>query len=72
MGGSMLLMQKTQATPTDPMQAKVFKFLPIMFTGFAILFEFPSGLILYWTVNNLISTIQQYYVQKQLKKPVKG
>ena len=72
MGGSMLLMQKTQATPTDPMQAKVFKFLPIMFTGFAIWFEFPSGLILYWTVNNVISTIQQYYVQKQLKKPVKG
>ena len=72
MGGSMLLMQKTQATPTDPMQAKVFKFLPIIFTGFAILFEFPSGLILYWTVNNVISTIQQYYVQKQLKKPVKG
>ena len=70
MGGSMLLMQKTQATPTDPMQAKVFKFMPIVFTLFCM--SFPSGLVLYWTINNVISMIQQYYVQKQIKKPVKG
>ena len=70
MGGSMLLMQKTQPMPTDPLQAKIFKFMPIAFTLFCM--SFPSGLVLYWTINNVISMIQQYYVQKQIKKPVKG
>ena len=70
MGGSMLLMQKTQPMPTDPLQAKIFKFMPIAFTLFCM--SFPSGLVLYWTINNMISMIQQYYVQKQIKKPVKG
>ena len=69
MGGSMFLMQKAQPMPADPMQAKIMKFLPIMFTGFSIWFNFPSGVVLYWTVNNVISVGQQYYVGKQLKKP---
>ena len=70
MGGSMLLMQKTQPMPTDPLQAKIFKFMPIAFTLFCM--SFPSGLVLYWTINNMVSMVQQYYVQKQIKKPVKG
>ena len=67
MGGSMLLMQRTQPMPTDPLQAKIMKFMPIAFTLFCM--SFPSGLVLYWTINNIISMGQQYYVNKQLKKP---
>jgi YidC/Oxa1 family membrane protein insertase len=64
MGGSMLLMQKMQPMPTDPMQAKVMKLMPIMFTVFFMFF--PAGLVLYWTVNNLLSMLQQWVVNKQL------
>ena len=70
MGGSMLLMQRTQPMPTDPLQAKIMKFMPIAFTLFCM--SFPSGLVLYWTINNIISMGQQYYVNKQLKKPSQG
>ena len=64
MGGSMLLMQKMQPMPTDPMQAKVMKLMPIMFTVFFMFF--PAGLVLYWTVNNLLSMLQQWVVNTQL------
>jgi len=64
MGASMMLMQKMQPMPTDPMQAKVMQFLPIMFTFFFMIF--PAGLVLYWTVNNLLSMAQQWYVNRQL------
>ena len=64
MGASMLLMQKMQPMPTDPMQAKVMKLMPIMFTVFFMFF--PAGLVLYWTVNNLLSMLQQWVVNKQL------
>ena len=64
MGASMLLMQKMQPMPTDPMQARVMQLMPIMFTFFFMFF--PSGLVLYWTVNNLLSMAQQWYVNKQL------
>ena len=64
MGASMFFMQKMQPMPTDPMQAKVMQFMPI---GFTFLFmTFPSGLVLYWTVNNLLSMAQQWYVNSQL------
>ncbi|MFT5037603.1 MAG: YidC/Oxa1 family membrane protein insertase [Flavobacteriaceae bacterium] len=66
MGASMFFMQKMQPMPTDPMQAKVMQFMPI---GFTFLFmTFPSGLVLYWTVNNLLSMAQQWYVNSQLIK----
>ena len=65
MGGSMLLMQKLQPMPTDPMQAKVMQFMPVMFTLFCMFF--PAGLVLYWTVNNLLSMAQQWVVNKQLE-----
>lgn len=65
MGASMLLMQKMQPMPTDPMQAKVMQIMPIAFTFFFMLF--PAGLVLYWTVNNLLSMAQQWIVNNQLQ-----
>ena len=70
MGGSMLLMQKLQPMPTDPMQAKVMQLMPIMFTFFFMFF--PAGLVLYWTVNNLLSMAQQWVVNKQLETSKKS
>jgi len=64
MGASMLLMQKLQPMPTDPTQAMVMKIMPIAFTFFFMIF--PSGLVLYWTINNLLSMFQQWYVNRQL------
>lgn len=63
MGLSMILMQKLQPIPSDPMQAKVMQYMPIAFT-FMFLW-FPSGLVLYWTVNNLLSMAQQWLVNRQ-------
>lgn len=70
MGASMLLMQKMQPMPTDPMQAKVMQLMPIMFTFFFMIF--PAGLVLYWTINNLLSMLQQWYVNNQLKTAKKN
>ena len=64
MGASMLLMQRLQPMPTDPMQARVMQLMPIMFTLFFMIF--PAGLVLYWTVNNLLSMAQQWFVNGQL------
>jgi len=64
MGASMLLMQKLQPMPTDPMQAKVMQIMPIAFTF--LFMTFPSGLVLYWTVNNLLSMAQQWVVNRQI------
>ena len=66
MGISMYLTQAMQPEPPDPIQAKVFKFMPIMFTFFFL--WFPSGLVLYWLVNNILSILQQWYVTRQLEK----
>ena len=66
MGISMFLTQRMQPEPPDPVQAKVFKFMPIMFTFFFL--WFPSGLVLYWLVNNILSILQQVYVTRQLEK----
>ena len=66
MGISMYLTQRMQPEPPDPVQAKVFKFMPIMFTFFFL--WFPSGLVLYWLVNNILSILQQVYVTRQLEK----
>ena len=70
MGASMLLMQKMQPMPTDPMQAKVMQIMPIAFTFFFMVF--PAGLVLYWTINNLLSMAQQWYVNRQLLSSGKG
>ena len=67
MGATMFLQQ--HLTPTafsDPIQAKIFKFLPLVFTIFFI--TFPSGLVLYWFVNNIFSIIQQLLINKSLER----
>lgn len=67
MGGSMYLHQvMTPTTFQDPMQAKIFKFLPIVFTFFFL--TFPAGLVLYWFVNNVFSVIQQYIINKSFER----
>lgn len=69
MGVSMFVQQQLNPQPTDPMQAKVMKFLPIIFTAFMLFF--PAGLVLYWTVNNLFSMTQQYIVNKKVQEEQK-
>jgi YidC/Oxa1 family membrane protein insertase len=64
MGLSMWVMQKLQPVPSDPIQAKVMQYMPVAFT-FMFLW-FPSGLVLYWTINNLLSLAQQYVINKQI------
>ena len=66
MGLSMWFQQKLNPQPTDPMQAKIFMFLPIFFTF--ILASFPSGLVIYWTINNILSMAQQILIKKKLEK----
>jgi YidC/Oxa1 family membrane protein insertase len=66
MGASMFIQQRmTPNNFTDPMQEKVFKYLPVVFTFFFV--TFPSGLVLYWFVNNLFSIAQQFVVNQQFK-----
>ena len=62
MGGAMLFQQKLNPTPGDPIQARVMQIMPIMFTGFFAFF--PSGLVLYWVTNTLLSIAQQWYINK--------
>ena len=69
MGVSMFIQQQLNPQPADPMQAKVMKFLPIIFTAFMLFF--PAGLVLYWTVNNLFSMTQQYIVNKKVEEEQK-
>ena len=62
MGVSMFIQQKMTPAPGDPTQAKIMMLLPIIFTVMFI--NFPSGLVLYWLVNNVISIGQQYRIQR--------
>lgn len=63
MGASMFIQQKMTPSTADPMQQKIFLAMPILFT---ILFiNFQSGLVLYWLVNNLLSIVQQYFINKR-------
>lgn len=64
MGASMFIQQKMTPPQGDPTQAKVMMLLPLIFTFMFI--NFPSGLVLYWFVNNILSIGQQYYIQKKL------
>ncbi len=63
MGGSMFLQQKMTPTTGDPTQAKMMLFLPVIFTFMFI--NFASGLVLYWFLNNLLSMLQQYIINRQ-------
>jgi len=62
MGGAMFLQFKLNPTPPDPVQAKVFAFMPIVMT--AMFAWFPAGLVLYWLTNTLLSIAQQYKINK--------
>ncbi len=63
MGVSMWIQQKLNPAPTDPMQAKIFMFFPLFLT--VILAPFPSGLVIYWTVNNILTMAQQVFIMKR-------
>ncbi|HDZ58340.1 MAG TPA: membrane protein insertase YidC [Pseudomonas xinjiangensis] len=66
MGATMFIQQTLNPAPPDPMQAKVMKMLPIIFTFFFL--WFPAGLVLYWVVNNILSIAQQWYITRQIEK----
>ena len=62
MGATMFLQQKMTPTSVDPAQAKIMLIMPVIFTFMFL--SFPSGLVIYWLVNNVLSIAQQYYIQK--------
>ena len=64
-GLSMLALQRMSPAPSDPMQARIFLFMPIIFTF--VLAGFPVGLVIYWTVNNIISMGQQFIIGRMTK-----
>jgi YidC/Oxa1 family membrane protein insertase len=64
MGISMFLQQKLNPQPADPVQAKVFMFMPLFMTY--ILAHFPAGLVIYWTWNNLLSMSQQWFIMRRM------
>ena len=65
MGATMLIQTKLNPTPPDPMQAKVMMIMPIVFTGMFLFF--PSGLVLYWVVNNMLSIAQQWQITRMIE-----
>ncbi len=69
MGLTMYIQQLLNPQPTDPMQAKVMKLMPVIFTVFML--WFPSGLVLYWVVNNTLSIIQQWVITRQIEGAAK-
>ena len=69
MGVSMWIQQKLNPAPMDPIQQKVMQILPIAFTVFFMFF--PSGLVLYWVVNNILSIAQQWHITRGIENAVK-
>ena len=65
MGASMMLQMSLNPTPPDPMQAKIMKLMPVVFTIFFL--WFPAGLVLYWLVNNILSISQQWYITRKIE-----
>ena len=65
MGASMWVQQKLNPAPADPIQAKIFAFFPLFLT--VILASFPSGLVVYWTVNNILTIAQQWVIMQKTK-----
>ena len=64
MGLTMFLQQKLNPQPADPVQAKIFMFLPLFFT--VLLARFPAGLVIYWAWNNLLSILQQWIIMRRM------
>ena len=67
MGASMFLQQKMSPSTADPTQAKMMMFMPLIFT--VMFLSFPSGLVIYWLLNNVLSIVQQYYINKKSTVP---
>jgi YidC/Oxa1 family membrane protein insertase len=65
MGATMLVQTKLNPAPPDPIQAKIMLLMPIVFTGMFLFF--PAGLVLYWTVNNLLSIAQQWQITRLIE-----
>jgi YidC/Oxa1 family membrane protein insertase len=63
---TMILQTRMNPTPPDPVQAKVMQFMPYMFSVF--FFFFPAGLVLYWLVNNILSILQQWQIQRMFDR----
>lgn len=70
MGLTMFLQQRLNPAPADPVQQKVFMFMPLIFTF--MLAHFPAGLVIYWTFNNLLSITQQWIIMKRMGVAVGG
>ncbi len=64
MGATMYLQTRMSPAPADPMQAQIMKFIPIMMT--VLFLWFPSGLVLYWLTNGLLSILQQWYITRKI------
>ena len=69
MGASMFVQQKMTPSVADPAQAKMMMFMPVMFTGMFLYWPVPVGLVIYWLMNNILSVIQQYFVNKSVTPP---
>ena len=68
MGFTMFIQQRLNPAPTDPVQEKIFLWMPVLFTF--ILASFPAGLVIYWTVNNILSILQQMVIMKREGAPI--
>ena len=64
MGATMIIQTRLNPKPTDPLQAKIMTWMPVVFSVF--FFFFPAGLVLYWLVNNVLSIWQQWYINKKI------
>ena len=66
MAATMWIQTSLNPEPPDPVQAKVMKFMPIAFS--VMFFFFPAGLVLYWLVNNILSILQQWQIQRLFQR----
>ena len=66
MGLSMFIQMRLNPPPPDPIQAKVFAWMPVFFTF--LLAGFPAGLVIYWTWNNTLSVLQQWHITRSIEK----
>lgn len=67
MGLTMFIQQKMSPPPAEPMQRRIMMFLPLIFT--VLFLNFPSGLVIYWLVNSILSILQQWLMMRKTKKP---
>ncbi len=65
MGVTMYIQMSLNPPPPDPVQAKIFKYMPVMFTF--LLATFPAGLVVYWTWNNILTIAQQWYIMRGVR-----